>query len=558
MGNIRKSRKIVIAVISVLTVISAGIAGYCGYKSSVSGVATDIRYLVQDKTPQIGDEYYLFCVRDDLFEAADDILVYEDYIEAEDRYVSIPIESNNGNLSYRFNVKVVETDPQLPDRFAQSCRDYYQTLYDKLQAKKETVDPNDSESMEKIRKAEELVNGFLTDEVYERDKSSITPYTFRATNTINYYVIGLIAEAVAVLLAVVLIYAVLGIWISGKKLALGSLALVLAISIISGVIFRNEIATMASIKEYAPGMYVCNIQNDYKLDEMLSTDIRNSDSLIALISKKLMGGISLPIDAHHFGCSSFSCVNDQGSHLLCRNYDYLDTDGMIIYSNREGAYASIAVCDLQWARFAGTDSIAKPDSLLGRFVLRGAAPYMSVDGMNDQGLGISILSLTNPERRPDTGKTDTIILLAIRGILDKCATVDEAVTFLSSYDVHSMFDKDNHLFITDKSGKSVVAEWVNDELTISEINYVTNYYIATHEYDDERRFVTLKNKLKESNGVLTMDETMDLLKDASQDSENGIQTEWSCVYDLDHFVLYIYNDRNRDNYYIITFPESFK
>ena len=121
-----------------------------------------------------------------------------------------------------------------------------------------------------------------------------------------------------------------------------------------------------------------------------------------------------------------------------------------------------------------------------------------------------------------------------------------------------MFDKDNHLFITDKSGKSVVAEWVNDELTISEINYVTNYYIATHEYDDERRFVTLKNKLKESNGVLTMDEAMDLLKDASQDSENGIQTEWSCVYDLDHFVLYIYNDRNRDNYYIITFPESFK
>ena len=557
MGNIRKSRKIVITVFLILTVVATGVAAFCGYKTSASALATDINYVFDGKTPQIGDKLYLFCLPDDLFEVSDGLCVFETYLEKEDLNICVPIESE-GKLSYRFNVEVVETDPGTPDRFAQGCRNYYQSLYDKLQANKESIDPGDLEKLERIRKAEEMISGYMSDETYERDKKCITPYTFRATNSFDYFTLELVSTPVAVISAIVLLYAVLGIWISGKKLALGSLALVLAISIISGVIFRNEIATMASIKEYAPGMYVCNIQNDYKLDEMLSTDVRNSDSLIALISKKLMGGISLPIDAHHFGCSSFSCVNDQGSHLLCRNYDYLDTDGMIIYSNREGAYASIAVCDLQWARFAGTDSIAKPDSLLGRFVLRAAAPYMSVDGMNDQGLGISILSLTNPERRPDTGKTDTIILLAIRGILDKCATVDEAVTFLSSYDVHSMFDKDNHLFITDKSGKSVVAEWVNDELTISEINYVTNYYIATHEYDDERRFVTLKNKLKESNGVLTMDEAMDLLKDASQDSENGIQTEWSCVYDLDHFVLYIYNDRNRDNYYIITFPESFK
>lgn len=558
MGKIRKIRKIVIAVFTILTVVATGIAAYCSYKTSTSAVATDINYVVRDKTPQIGDKLYLFCLPDNLFEVSDDIRVYETCIEEEDLNICIPIVSDSGKLSYRINVEVVETDPDMPDRFAQGCRDYYQELYDKLQAKKASVDPDDLETMERIQNAEEMLNGFLSDETYERDKNCITPYTFRATNALDYFTIGLVSKPAAIVLAIVLIYAVLGIWVSGKKLALGSLALVLVISITGGIVFRKEIATMASIKEYAPGMYVCNIQNDYKLDEMLSSDIKDSDSLISVLSKKLMGGLSLPIDAHRFGCSSFSCINDQGSHLLCRNYDYLDTDGMIIYSNREGAYASIAVCDLQWARFAGEDSIAKPDSLLGRFVLRGAAPYMSVDGMNDQGLGISILSLDYSENRPDTDKTDTIIILAIRGILDKCATVDEAVAFLSSYDVHSMFDKDNHLFITDKSGKSVVAEWVNDELTVTEINCVTNYCIATHEYDEERRFVTLKTKLDEAKGVLTLDEALDLLNAASQDSENSVQTEWSCVYDLDHFVLYIYNDRDRDNYYIITFPESFK
>ena len=115
---------------------------------------------------------------------------------------------------------------------------------------------------------------------------------------------------------------------------------------------------MASVKEYAPGMYTCNITNDYYLDEMLSTDFKDTDSLISFFSKKLLGGMTLPIDAHHFGCSSFSCVTPEGTHLFGRNYDYLDTNGMVIYSNREGCYASIAVCDLQWARFAGVDPIA--------------------------------------------------------------------------------------------------------------------------------------------------------------------------------------------------------
>ena len=556
MGKMGKIRKIVIAAVSVLTAVSAGITAYCGYKSSVSGLATDIRYFVQDKAPKIGEEYYLFCVTDDLFEVSDDLVVYEDYIEAEDRYVSIPIENNNGHLSYRFNAKVVETDQAMPDKFAEGCRDYYQSIYDKILAKKESTDPDDSESMANVLRAEELIKGYLTDEAYQRDKDSITPYTLKATNTVNYYGIGMVSGIVAVVLAIVLIYAVLGIWISGKKLALGSAAIVLVISIVNCIVFRKELATMASIKEYAPGMYMCSMKNDYQLDEMLKTDIRDTDSLIDTISKKLLGGLMLPIDAQHFGCSSFSCISDEGNHLFCRNYDYLDTDGMVLYSNREGAYASIAVCDLQWGRFAGQDSIAKPDSLLGRFVLRGAAPVMCVDGFNDQGLGVSILSLSYSENRPDTDKTDTVIILAIRGILDKCATVDEAVAFLSSYDVHSMFDKDNHLFITDKSGKSVVAEWVDDKLTVTEINYVTNYVIATHEYDDERRFVVLKTKLDAAKGVLTLDEALDLLYDASQYSETGNQTEWSCVYDLDNFVLYIYNDLDRKTVYKIT-PETF-
>ena len=140
--------------------------------------------------------------------------------------------------------------------------------------------------------------------------------------------------------------------------------------------------------------------------------------------------------------------------------------------------------------------------------------------------------------------------------MDKCASTDEAVALLSSYDVHSMFDYEFHLFVTDKTGKSAVVEWVNGEFTVSWIDYVTNYTIATHEYDEEDRFAAMADRLTETGGVMSIDEAMDLLYDVAQKGD-GSQTEWSCVYDLDHFVLYIYDDCNRDNYYIVTYPESF-
>ena len=44
--------------------------------------------------------------------------------------------------------------------------------------------------------------------------------------------------------------------------------------------------------------------------------------------------------------------------------------------------------------------------------------------------------------------------------------------------------------------------------------------------------------------------------EAYKQNAEDIKTEWSCAYDLDNFVLYIYCDRDRDNVCIIS-PETF-
>ena len=555
MGRIRK---IVITAAAILTAGAAVFSVANKIKADQLSHAVRIEDALVRNTPAVGDELYLELSEGDLFQVTDDLWTYE-HGDDEENTLVVPVIAGSeiGNYSLLY-VKVQATDPGMPDKVAQGFRVYYQSILDGLLARKAEGIPEDSHvTEEKLDEMIAMTEWYVSDESYEKDKSYVASFTLTATGIPNYSTISFISGGVAVLLGIVLLYSVLGIWISGKKLVIGSIAVAVASVITAVILFRKEIATMMSIREYAPGMYVCNVMNDYKLDEFLSTDIKDSDSLIEEGSKKLLGGLPLSVDAHYrYGCSSFSCVTQDGTHLFGRNYDRLDADGMIMYSNQEGAYASIAICDLSWINMSGENTMVEPDSFIGRYILRGAGPILSVDGFNDQGLGISILSLDYDEYREDTDKTDTIILIMIRAILDKCATADEATALLSSYDVHSMFARDCHLFITDKSGKSVVAEWIDSELTVTEIDHVTNYTIATHQRDDERRFVVMEDRLEKSGGVLSVDEALDLLHDAAQINGEGVQTEWSCVYDLDHFVLYIYNDCDRDNVYIIS-PETF-
>lgn len=554
-----KIRKIVIGVAAVLTAGAAAVSIYCKVKAESISRPVDAADALITNTPSEGDVLYLKVDSDYVFNVTDDLWTWTySYPEDEDSYLTVPIiaKCNLENRTF-FYATVRENDPGMADRVAQGYRDYFQGSLDKLLALKENGLPEGSNTTpEKLDEFIAMMTDLVSDETYEKDKASVASFTLIAKSAPNYALTGYISAVVAVLFGIVLLYAVLGMRFSGKKLAIGSLAFLLLAIAVGAIAFRKEIATMASIRQYAPELYICNVTNDYKLDELLASDIRCTDDLVEEASKKLLGGFPVTVDAHHYGCSSFSCVTKDGDHLFCRNYDYTETKGMVFYSAQEGSYASIAVCDLHWVNMAGEGAVTEPDSFFGRIVLRGSCAIMSVDGFNDQGLGISLLSLGYPEERKDTDKPDTLELLTIRAILDKCANTDEAVALLSSYDVHSMFDRDFHLFITDKSGKSVVVEWIDDKLTATGIDHVTNYVIATHEWDDESRFVTLEDKLTESEGVLSVDEALDLLLAASQQSD-FIQTEWSCVYDLDNFVLYIYCDCDRNTVYTIT-PDTFR
>ena len=338
----------------------------------------------------------------------------------------------------------------------------------------------------------------------------------------------------------------------GLKIALIIVGIIVLIPVIVGLIFFKDIATLLSVKQIDKGLYQMDCSYDYKLDKLLAADIGTYDELMAWGDKELFYGVpSMLGGMGPFGCSSFAGVTEDGHHIFARNYDFSETDCLMIYTHPKNGYASIGFTDLSFMGLAGKGASMSPDDAYGKIAMR-LAPYLTCDGINEKGLGVSILMLNKQELHQDQGKDDIIITVALRAILDKCATVDEAVDLLNSYDVHMVIGYNFHLFITDSTGRAVVAEWYQNELVITDTTACTNYYICDVDFAQrttgDYRYETLVRIIDECGDVMTHEEAMDYLSKAKQSFATA-QTEWSAVYDLENFSVNICFDAKYDKVY---------
>ena len=391
---------------------------------------------------------------------------------------------------------------------------------------------------------------------------SVSRYQCRVENTGNakFKIIG---EVMAIAGSVIALVSLLLIKLSPKAIILGTLVLVFAGVITLAVVYRNRISTFASLKELEPGVYAMNCKEDYKLQVMLDAGISSEGELYSFISDEMFWGMPVSISGMSFGCSSFAVTAPDGHHLMGRNYDYPETDLLMIYSDPADGYASIGMADIGLMGL-GTDAGETDPLSAGSRFMSVAFPYLTVDGINEAGVGISILQLENEEMHQETGKPDILMNVAIRAILDTCGSTDEALTLLDSYDMHSMIDRSFHLFITDRSGRSVIVEWIDNEMVVTEDCKVTNHIVCSDYTEDEpdtdsmNRYKILTDNLSACGGTADAATAMIFLSNAAlrSDDPGRMQTEWSCVYDLDDFKVTICTDTVYDHSFTVT-PETF-
>lgn len=296
------------------------------------------------------------------------------------------------------------------------------------------------------------------------------------------------------------------------------------------------------------------------------------------------------IKTSEIACSAFTADTADGDRVFGRNYDFHETNTVIVYTNPgNGRHASYSTVDLQ---FLGLDS-TKDVTTFGQKILTLAAPFAPLDGVNDAGVACGIfMSYQGGEKvaatNQQTDKPDLTSTTMLRMVLDYADSVEEAVELVEKYDLHDSAKTSFHYMIADSTGKSAILEWVSDSsdddadganrhLNViwndadplsgaTDWQMITNFIITPDYYTADAnkpgldRYELLRDRLAELNGVVADEEAaMGLLdavsrRDWGNPGDSNSLTIHSAVYNLtDKTVLWVGNEHYGEEGYTFRF-----
>lgn len=326
------------------------------------------------------------------------------------------------------------------------------------------------------------------------------------------------------------------------------LGLVVIAAVAFFALYFTRIQTFSSIEkltDYKDGynLYRMDVQYDYNLDEIIDYGIKDDQTMIDAIIKEALPLLPVKIEAPKFGCSALTLTDTDGDVHMGRNYDFSrDTSAMLVYCTPKDGYKSIA--------FAALDNVKAnvPDENIKNKMSSLTAPFVCLDGMNEKGVSIAVLTLDSEPVHQNTGKPVISTTLAIRLVLDRAATTEEAVELLRGYDMFASSGRDYHFYITDATGDGRVIEYdINGEpreLIDTPSEAVTNFFIrhkdevlpnqknGIYGHGKERYDAVLK-VLDAEKGNYTNDTVWNALKSAAQDpnpEDITSNTQWSISY----------------------------
>ena len=318
-------------------------------------------------------------------------------------------------------------------------------------------------------------------------------------------------------------------WTAG---ALAVLLLLLAAG--AWAMFRQEWAIAGTIRRLdAPRpVYFMEIEGDYHFDAFLQQGGASSDQEVsAFLTEKISKGFyTASTTLSGTGCSVLSAQSGDGSLLWGRNFDWTGSVPIILRHVPEDGYASLSTCDFQ--NITGSADVL-PEGVVNR-MLAIAALYVPMDGVNEAGLCVADLEVNEggmPD--PDTVKPDLTVTTAIRLLLNRAATVEEALALLEQYDIHPSGGISHHLAISDAGGVSVAVEFTADGFTAVPTQAATNFNLAKGDTSAggesaRTRYETLLARL--ARGVISPEQVRDALSAAAQ-PDGAWTTQWSLVYD---------------------------
>ena len=294
------------------------------------------------------------------------------------------------------------------------------------------------------------------------------------------------------------------------------------------------------------------VDSDYYFEDFLEAGGATSDSGVSafLTGKISKGFYSVNVQEVGPACSTLSAKTSDDMHIWGRNFDWTGSVPIIVRCTPKDGYSSISTCDFQNIT---TSPDAEPNNIANKF-LAIAALYVPMDGINEAGLCVADLEVNEGGMITiNTDKKDLTITTAIRLLLNKAATVNEAIDLLSQCDIYASGGISHHLAIADASGESVVVEFVDGNIVVVDTKYITNFNLANGDTlaggeGAQQRYEILKSIYEENEGILTNEQMLDSLLQVAQ-LEGQWTTQWSIVFEQDSLTANYYFDGNKAKAY---------
>lgn len=262
---------------------------------------------------------------------------------------------------------------------------------------------------------------------------------------------------------------------------------------------EKRLATMKSIKKISSytddyNLYRMDVRYNYDLKHIIHkiSDYRKigfeqlNDTIITeAIWEEALNDNNPNINLSYFGCTAFKMEEKQmGSRIfrMGRNYDFKDnTSCMLVYCDPKSPdcenmprYKSVG--------FAALNNINanKPEEGKEKQKACLSAPFICLDGINENGVSIAVLTLdTDPLYEKNPSKQTIATPLAIRLVLDYARSAAHAVELLRHYNMYAMSNRDYHFFITDNKHLAYIVEWDESE-DRKRRTWATSSAVSTH------------------------------------------------------------------------------
>ena len=314
--------------------------------------------------------------------------------------------------------------------------------------------------------------------------------------------------------------------------------------------------TLDTVKMINEDLYMMNYKCPYSLDKLLESGKTGLVDLAKFLQKEISNSIKLN-KTDGFACSTFNVNNKNKDNILGRNFDYKKAPTLVLWTTPEKGYKSIAICDVSFM-LHNRKSLKK-----GKYERLMAAPYTTMDGMNEKGLSVAVLEIKTKSTKQETGKTPITTVVAIRAMLDKCKNVEEAIEFLKKYDMRDLLFINYHYHLLDTTGKSVIIEYVNNEMVIidqkEEKNLKSTNFFLTPGGDNSKemgrlRFKKMQEEIEKCKGTMEEIDAMKLLAHVTVNYrhkwlKHPVITLWSAVYNVTNKTMLVSNSMNYKNVY---------